>query len=117
VNDVLQIEVTQHNMDLLLEEPPAEPAPWTPTIDEWWSPVNEVIEFSLDGASVKVEFVRDIDDDAKRDAVRSAAADLQEQYCRRYNPENTMPWQQQYSEASDGATDPFAAYRAYEPTQ
>ena len=83
VNDVLQIEVTQRNMDLLMEEPPAEPAPWTPTIGEFWDPVNQVIEFSLDGASVCVEFLRDMDDDAQRDAVRSAAADFQEQYCRR----------------------------------
>ena len=100
-----------------MEELPAEAAPWTPTIDEFWDPVNQVIEFSLDGASVCVEFLRDMDDDAKRDAVKGAAADFIESYCRRYNPENTMPWQQQYSEASDGATDPFAAYRAYEPTQ
>ena len=30
---VLQIEITQPNLDLLLEEPPAEAAPWTPTIE------------------------------------------------------------------------------------
>ena len=30
---VLQIELTQDNMDLLLEEPPAEPAPWRPRVD------------------------------------------------------------------------------------
>ena len=82
-NELLQIEITQPNLDLLLEELPAEAAPWTPTIDEFWDPVNQVIEFSLDGASVCVEFLRDMDDDAKRDAVRSAAADFQEQYCRR----------------------------------
>ena len=97
VNDVLQIEVTQHSMDLLLEEPPAEPAPWTPTIDEFWDPVNQVIEFSLDGASVCVEFLRDMDDDAKRDAVMSAAADFQERYCRFYNAENTRPGQQPFN--------------------
>ena len=32
-NEALQIEITQSNLDLLLEEPPAEPAPWTPTIE------------------------------------------------------------------------------------
>ena len=32
-NESLQIEITQPNLDLLLEEPPAEAAPWTPTIE------------------------------------------------------------------------------------
>ena len=31
---VLQIEITQSNLDLLLEEPPAEPAPWKPEIEQ-----------------------------------------------------------------------------------
>ena len=30
---VLQLEITQPNLDLLLDEPPAEPAPWLPTLD------------------------------------------------------------------------------------
>ena len=115
-NDALQIEITQSNMELLLEEPPAEPAPWTPTIEQEHHN-DTTLKFSIDRASVRVEFARDIDDDAKRDAIKGAAAHFIEQYCRRYNPENTMPWQQQYSEARDGPTDPFAAYRAYEPTQ
>ena len=73
-----------------------------------------------------------MDDDAKRDAVKSAIAEFQEFCCRRHNLENTMPWQQQDSEASDGVlaesapgepvhtsppTDPWAAYRAYEAAQ
>ena len=33
-NEALQIEITQPNLDLLLEEPPAEAAPWTPTIEQ-----------------------------------------------------------------------------------
>ena len=31
---VLQIELTQENMDILLEEPPAESAPFSPRIDQ-----------------------------------------------------------------------------------
>ena len=115
-NGALQIEITQSNMELLLEEPPAEPAPWTPTIEQEHHN-DTTLKFDIDRASVRVEFARDIDDDAKRDAVKGAAAHFIEQYCRRHNPENTMPWQQQYSEARDGPTDPFAAYRAYVPTQ
>ena len=115
-NGALQIEITQSNMELLLEEPPAEPAPWKPTIEQEHHN-DTTLKFDIDRASVRVEFARDIDDDAKRDAVKGAAAHFIEQYCRRHNPENTMPWQQQYSEARDGPTDPFAAYRAYVPTQ
>ena len=32
-NEELHIEIRQANLDLLLEEPPAEAAPWTPTIE------------------------------------------------------------------------------------
>ena len=113
---VLQIEITQPNLDLLLEEPPAEPAPWTPTI-EADNHVYSVLKFSSDIASVLVGFTSDMDDDAKRDAVKSAIAEFQEFEYGPHTLENIMPWQQQDSEASDGATDPFAAYRAYEPTQ
>ena len=32
-NEELHIEIKQANLDMLLEEPPAEAAPWTPTIE------------------------------------------------------------------------------------
>ena len=130
-NEALQIEITQPNLDLLLEEPPAEPAPWTPTI-EADNHVYSVLKFSSDIASVLVGFTSDMDDDAKRDAVKSAIAEFQEFYCRRHTLENTMPWQQQDSEASDVVlaesapgepvhtsppTDPWAVYRAYKADQ
>ena len=78
-NEALQIEITQPNLDLLLEEPPAEAAPWTPTIE----PPDEVywlLKFSSDRASMLVEFSSDMDDEAKRDAINSAAAELQAFY-------------------------------------
>ena len=52
-NEALQIEITQPNLDLLLEEPPAEPAPWTPTI-EADNHVYSVLKLSSDSASVRV---------------------------------------------------------------
>ncbi len=116
-NEELHIEITQANLDLLLEEPPAEAAPWTPTI-EADNHVYSVLKFSSDIASVRVGFTSDMDDVSKRDAVnKSAIAAFQEFEYGPHTLENIMPWQQQDSEASDGATDPFAAYRAYEPTQ
>jgi hypothetical protein len=78
-NEELHIEIRQANLDLLLEEPPAEAAPWTPTIE----PPDEVywlLKFSSDRASMLVEFSSDMDDDAKRDAINSAAAELQAFY-------------------------------------
>ena len=45
-----------------------------------------------------------MDDEAKRDAVNSAAAEVQEFYDNRHNLENIMPGQQQDSEADDGVS-------------
>ena len=81
-NDALQIEITQSNMELLLEESPAEPAPWTPTIEQEHHN-DTTLKFDIDRASVRVEFAPGIDDDAKREAVELAGADFIEQYCRR----------------------------------
>ena len=52
--------------------------------------------------SLLVEFSSDMDDDAKLDAISSAAAELQEFYDNRHNLENTMPGQKEDSEADDG---------------
>ena len=60
-----------------------------------------VIKFSSDIASVLVGFTSDMDDDAKRDAVKSAIAEFQEFEYGPHTLENTMPWQQQDSEAND----------------
>ena len=97
VNDVLQMQINSLNLSVLMEEPPVETAPWTPTFVRFPHPVSQIIEFSLDGASVRVEFPRDMDDDAKRDAVMGAAADFKERYCRFYNAENPRPGQQPFN--------------------
>ena len=84
---VLQIEITQPNLDLLLEEPPAEPAPFTPTIGpenvywiasrsmvqcKWWDSKKSKKRFK----SILVEFTSDMEEEAKLDAINSAAAEL-----------------------------------------
>ena len=98
---MLQIELTQLNLDLLLEEPPAEPSPWRNPWIEADSEVKWRIRFWSDHASMHVEFTSDMDTEAKRDAITGAFAELQ----------TLMPGQQQDSESSD-ADDELSAESA-----
>ena len=106
------MEIAQPNLDLLLEEPPAEPAPWTPTIEQenvywlasrkmvqcrWWDSKHSKRRVK----SKNPELSSDMDDEAKCDAVNSAVAELQEFYDNRHNLENNMPGQH---EADDGVS-------------
>ena len=54
---VLQLEITQPNLDLLLDEPPAEPAPWIPTLDHanvyWIGSRNQVRCYWYDSDKMK----------------------------------------------------------------
>ena len=56
---VLQIEITQSNLDLLLEEPPAEPALWTPEIEQqdvyWIASRNQIRCYYWDNKKLKKE--------------------------------------------------------------
>ena len=112
LHGVLQIEITQPNLDLLLEEPPAEPAPWIPELDQqnvYWIPSrNQLHCVYWDGKKMKyrhknlnVTFLENMDTGAKQDAVSSAAAELQKFYDEQHNKENNMPEQEEGCETDD----------------
>ena len=106
---VLQIELTQPNLDLLLEEP-AVSAPWTPTIKHenvtwiagrnmvrciWW----DSKKFKNKTRPMSAEFSSDMDNDSKDAAVLSAAEKLQEFYDTHHNLQKNMP-----GESDDGGS-------------
>ena len=99
---VLQIEITQPNLDLLLEEPPAEPALWRPEIEQqdvyWIASRNQIRCSYWDSKKLKwrsktmrVEFCSDMDNEAKLDAVSSAAMELQEFFDMHHDQEGNVP--------------------------
>ena len=120
---VLQIELTQPNLDLLLEDPPAESAPWAPTLKHenvYWIASRSMVRCTWwDSKRLKkriksksVEFSSDMDNDDKLDAVLSAADELQEFYDTRNNLQNNMP------AASEESDDGGSAESAHgEPVQ
>ena len=108
---VLQIELTKENMDLLLESPPAAPAPFTPKITQpdvtwvrfrnqvrcsyWdskkrgWRTKSELIEFEPDMAEAQMQSIVD----------REAAA-MQEFFLTRHNRANNMPHEDDSAESA-----------------
>ena len=101
-HEILQIELTQSNLDLLLEKPPAAAAPFKPKIEQqdvfWVKSRNSVRCKYWDSEALKrkykslrVEFWSDMDNEAKLDAVSSAAMELQEFFDTRHNQGGTMP--------------------------
>ena len=98
----LQIEITESNLDLLLEEPPAAPAPFKPEIEQqnvpWVKSRNSVRCTYWDSETLKrkykslrVEFHSDMDDEDKLESVRSAAVELQEFFDTHHNQGGNMP--------------------------
>jgi len=98
----LQIEMTQPNLDLLLESPPAETAPWKPEIEQqdvrwvdtrhhvrcrYWDSKRSKRKYK----SVTVEFSSDMDNEATLGAVSSAAMELQEFFDDHHNKGDDMP--------------------------
>jgi hypothetical protein len=88
---VLQLEMTQPNLDLLLDDPPAESAPWKPELDHedvFWIPSrNQVRCYWWDSGksktrikSIGVELCPHMDESAKLAASRTAADELQRFY-------------------------------------
>ena len=120
---VLQIELTQPNLDLLLEDPPAESAPWAPTLKHenvYWIASRSMVRCTWwDSKRLKkriksksAEFSSDMDNDDKLDAVLSAADELQEFYDTHNNLQNNMP------AASEESDDGGSAESAHgEPVQ
>ena len=67
---------------------------------KWWDSKKSKQRFK----SMIVELSSDMDDEAKRDAVNSAVAVLQEFHDNRHNLENNMPEQKRDSETNDGVS-------------
>ena len=99
---MLQLDITQPNLELLLEQPPAEAAPWTPTIEPqnvyWRSSTRSVIckwwdskKPKFRSKSMHVEVNSDMDAAAKHGAVSIAAFELQRFYDDHHNQANNMP--------------------------
>ena len=99
---VLQLEITQPNLDLLLSEPPAEPAPWIPTLDHanvhWVGSQNRVRCYYYDSIKLKariksmgVELGHDMPDAVKLAATRKVADELQQFYDNNHNRLNNLP--------------------------
>jgi hypothetical protein len=99
---VLQLEITQPNLDLLLDEPPAEPAPWIPTLDHanvhWVGSRNRVRCYYYDSIKMKariksmgVELGHDMPDAVKLAATRKVADELQQFYDNNHNRLNNLP--------------------------
>ena len=100
------------NLDLLLEQPPAEPAPWIPKIEQddvfwvknrnmvrcsWWDSKKSTMRLK----SIGVELGTDMDDEAKLDAVTSAATELQEFFDTHHNLGDNMPRSKRCRASSD----------------
>ena len=92
--EVLAIELTEENLDLLLEDPPAGSAPWSPEINEpdvTWLPRRRELRCqyydSLKGRrvtkSMQVDFGHCLTDEDKQEQVDKVARELQ-----RYFDEN-----------------------------
>ena len=99
---VLQLEITQPNLDLLLDDPPAEPAPWMPNLDHehvhWYPSKNQVRCYYWDSGKSKtrlkskgVELGCFMDDAAKLAATRTAADELQRFYDAHNNHGDSLP--------------------------
>jgi hypothetical protein len=99
---VLQLEITQPNLELLLEQPPADATPWAPQIESanvsWRSSTNTVHCKYWDSRtskyrsrSISVEFGSEMDGEAKQRLVNRAAHELEEYYASHHNEDDDMP--------------------------
>mgnify|MGYP003300475072 CR=1 FL=1 len=99
---VLQIELSQFNLDLLLEEPRAEPTPFTPNIEQpdvvWVKDRNHVRCTYWDSRkkqwkikSQALEFDPDMDDDQKQEIANREAEALQRFYNDNHNSLGNLP--------------------------
>ena len=101
-NGVLQLEITLPNLELLLEQPPAESAPWTPKIESadvhWRTSTNALNCKYWDSRAMKyksktiaVDVGSEVDDEAKQDLVDRAKVELEEYYASHHNRDGNMP--------------------------
>ena len=117
-NGVLQLEVTQFNLELLLEQPPAETAPWKPKIESadvhWRTSTNSLFCKYWDSRAIKsrykyigVDVESEVSDEAKQDLVNRAKDELERYYDEHHNRSGNMPCSDgMASEASGGDSAP-----------
>ena len=99
---VLQIELKTNNIDLLLEDPPAVPASWFPSMSHpnvHWIPVRNHVrckwwdsrrkKWRIESDHVKLEPHMSVEE--KQSMVFKAAAALEQFFKVRHNVENNMP--------------------------
>ena len=113
-NKSLQIELSQENMDLLLEEPPDEPAPFNPAAEvaarypnvHWLTHRNAVRCTWYDSKKKKqtttsrnVEFEPDADNEEKLSIVMAVAKRLQKFYEKHHNHEDSIDCDDSYDSA------------------
>ena len=99
---MLQLEITLPSLELLLNQPPAESAEWTPKIESadayWRSSTNAVNCKDWDSRASKyrsktiaVDVGSEVDDEAKQDLVNRAKDELEEYYVSHHNRDGNMP--------------------------
>ena len=104
----LQIELTQENMDLLLEDPPAVSAPFNPKYLEdypnvswisarnhlritWWDSKKKTWRIASHPVALEDHVGGEVSEEEKEGAVCQAAAFLQQQYEKNHNVEDNIP--------------------------
>ena len=99
---VLKLEITKTNLDLLLEQPSAATAPWTPTIEQpdvrWRAYTNSVYCSYWDSRKSKqrlkamnVDMSSEMGEEDKLEAVNRAASEVQAFYESHHNQSGNMP--------------------------
>jgi hypothetical protein len=113
---VLKLEITKTNLDLLLEQPSADVAPWTPTIGQpdvrWRAHSNTVYCIYWDKRKSRKRLksmcvdISQMTDEDKRDAVNNAAEEIQAFYESHHNQTGNMPKKRgRESDVDDGRSE------------
>jgi hypothetical protein len=99
---VLKLEITKTNLDLLLEQPSAATAPWTPTTEQpdvCWRAYSKSVYCSYWDSrkskqrlkSMSVDMSSEMEHEDKLDAVNRAACEIQAFYESHHNQTGNMP--------------------------
>ena len=117
---VLKLEITNTNLDLLLEQPAALAA-WTPVIEQpdviWRPSTTSVVARYWDSMKKKYRFkamsvnFTNMDDDEKRVAVNHAAREVQAFYDSHHNREDDMPQKRRRGDDDEESAAPSDATR------
>ena len=112
---VLKLEITKTNLELLLEQPSAGTAPWTPTIEQpdvYWRHYSKSVYCSYWDSekskqrtkTMSVEISGDMDHEDTLVAVSRAACEVQKFYDSHHNQTDNMPRKrdrESYDDADD----------------